>query len=148
MSYDVFRPGPAELDALSELFNAYRQFYRRESDVARCRVFINERMAKQDSVLKMLRHDGVLKGFLQVYPTLSSISLGNIWLINDLYVDVGARGHGFGEALLNDVIEEANALSIVMLRISTEATNTNAYALYKKVGFEPDTKFKYLNYFI
>lgn len=65
---------PADLSAMADLFDRYRQFYDQTPDRMLAREFIGQRMAKRESVI--LVADGVgegLLGFRQLYPSFCSV---------------------------------------------------------------------------
>lgn len=135
-------------ERLSHLFKDYRAFYKKNDGLEVSREFIRERLLKHDSIIFISLIDKEPIGFIQVYPTLSSINVGEVWLINDLYIDEGARGLGVASKLLTKIIDEARSTDVGMIRISTELTNSPALKLYKKLGFEPDNRFQHFNYFV
>ena len=71
-----------------------------------------------------------------------------VWLsaadctLEDLYVEPGARGSGFGRALVEAALERARERGCGRVVLDTRNTNTTAVALYESVGFssgrEPD----------
>lgn len=46
--------------------------------------FLDLRLRKKDSTIFVAVLDGKLVGFVQLYPLLDSLKLGNLWLLNDL----------------------------------------------------------------
>ena len=47
----------------------------------------------------MAFEEGNPVGFVQLYPSFSSVSMVRSWVLNDLYVKESARKKGFGEEL-------------------------------------------------
>lgn len=133
----------ADIEALSVLFDGYRQFYGRDSDVAAARQFLLERFEHGESVL-FIAHDGANPvGFTQLYPSFSSVSLGRIFVLNDLFVNEGGRRKGVASGLLSASIDFARAVGAIRLGLSTSLTNTTAQALYEGEGWERDDDFFY-----
>lgn len=125
-----------DLDQLSNLFDGYRVFYRKESDIASVKSFLKDRLTKSDSVIYVAENsDGELAGFTQLYPLFSSTRMKKIWLLNDLFVNPTFRGKGVSVGL----IEKAKTLVIESgahgMFLETEKTNTIGNNLYPKVGF-------------
>src|SRR4051794_6810930 len=89
-----------ELNSLAELFDSYRVFYQQESNVEGARNFLKERLENEDSVVFIAYDEGNPIGFVQLYPTFSSVSMKRSWTLNDLYVNASARKKGFGEKLI------------------------------------------------
>ena len=95
-----------DLELLSPLFDSYRVFYKRESDLKAAREFLAQRFAKEDSVVFLaLSEDGDGLGFTQLYPLFSSVSMQPVYVLNDLFVHESARGQGVGGALMKHAME-------------------------------------------
>lgn len=141
----VGEAGPRDLDEAAALFDAYRVFYRQGSDLAAARAFLSERFKRKDAVLLLARHQGVAAGFVQLYPSLSSVSMKRIWILNDLYVAPGARRLGVGRRLMDSARAHAAKTGAIRLELTTEHDNTTAQALYERCGYARDTVFyKYI----
>src|SRR5258708_33319614 len=90
-----------DLDLLVPLFDAYRQFYRKPSDLDLARRFLSERFQHNQSIIFLAaRQDGSAVGFTQLFPSFSSASAARIFIFNDLYVRPGARPALVGTFLL------------------------------------------------
>ncbi|MBH0193665.1 MAG: GNAT family N-acetyltransferase, partial [Nitrospira sp.] len=97
-----------DLDRLIPLFDAYRQFYGQSSDLSRARQFLKDRLAREESVVLIAEdHDGAGIGFVQLYPTFSSILAARMYLLSDLFVIPSARRQGVGALLLKVAAETA-----------------------------------------
>src|SRR5580765_8000699 len=94
-----------DLDGLVPLFDGYRQFYRQGSEPDRIRKFLLDRFEHNESVIFVALKDGMAVGFTQLYPSFSSGALARIFILNDLFVDPGARHVGAGGALLQAAVE-------------------------------------------
>jgi GNAT superfamily N-acetyltransferase len=133
-----------DLDALSVLFDGYRQFYGRDSDVPGAKAFLLDRYNHGESTL-FIAHDGANPvGFTQLYPSFSSVSLGRIYILNDLFVSEAGRRKGVGAQLLAAAIDYAKTVGAIRLALSTANTNTSAQALYEMTGWERDDDFFYV----
>jgi hypothetical protein len=64
---------PADLPAVAELFDLYRQFYKQAPDAEGARAFIAARQARQESVI-LLAETGT--GPLALLPALPQLLLG------------------------------------------------------------------------
>lgn len=137
----IERAGPGDLDALVPLFEAYRAFYRREPEPDRARAFLEARLAKGDSTVFLARRDGKALGFVQLYPTFSSVRLERMWILNDLFVDPDARGGGVGRALMERARAHAEETGAAGLSLETERTNAPAAALYRSLGWRREEAF-------
>jgi GNAT superfamily N-acetyltransferase len=126
----------ADIDTLVVLFDQYRQFYKQRSDPQGARAFLLDRIRNAQSVL-FLAHDGDTPlGFVQMYPSFESISLGRKFIFNDLYVTQEARKRGVGKALIDAAAGYARALGCNSLGLSTARDNHTAQALYRATGWE------------
>ena len=127
--------GIADIDALAPLFDAYRQFYGKDPDLAIARAFLLERLQRGESVIFVsgTTADPAL-GFTQLYPCFSSVSAARSFLLNDLYVLPQARRTGVAIALLSAATEFARAAGADSLSLSTALDNTGAQALYRSLA--------------
>jgi ribosomal protein S18 acetylase RimI-like enzyme len=131
-----------DLPELSRLFDAYRVFYRQASDLAAAERFLRERFARRDSeLLVAAREAGGLAGFTQLYPSLSSVSLARVFVLNDLYVDPDARRSGVGRALIEAAHAFARSRGAVRVSLETARDNAAAQRLYDALGYERDAAF-------
>ena len=140
----VRRATIADLDALAPLFDAYRVFYGKASDLAAARAFLHARIRSGESTVfvALLAEDAV--GFTQLYPGFSSVSIAPIHVLNDLFVSDAGRRQGVGAALLAAAIDFARAAGSVRLALSTARTTIAAQALYESTGWTRDEE--YLTY--
>ena len=130
-----------DLEGLSNLFNLYRLFYKQESDLEGAKAYIKERIENKESVLFVVKDEQNYVGFIQLYPTFSSISMKRAWILNDLYVDEKARKQGVGELLLHKAKEYAIETGAKYLSLSTAKDNYSAQRLYEKNGYKMDSQF-------
>ncbi len=137
----VARAAPAHLGALAELFDGYRQFYRKASDPGAARAFLADRLDAGDSVIFVAEADGRLVGFVQLYPLFSSVRMRRVWLLNDLYVSPDARRGGHGRALMEAARAFATDDGAAALQLATEWDNAGGRALYESLGYRRDTAF-------
>ena len=132
----------SDLPELARLFDAYRVFYRQPADRGAAERFLRERFARGDSFVFVAERDGArLAGFTQLYPSLSSVSLARIFVLNDLFVDPDVRRGGVGRALLAAAHDFAKGQGAVRVSLETARDNTTAQRLYEAVGYERDAVF-------
>jgi GNAT superfamily N-acetyltransferase len=131
----------SDLDGLVPLFDRYRQFYRQPSEPDRIRKFLLDRIEHNQSVIFVAVKDGALTGFTQLYPSFSSGALARIFILNDLFVDPGARRVGAATALLQAAAEYGRSFHALRLVLSTEVGNAVAQSLYEKLGWKRNTEF-------
>ena len=137
----IVRAGEEHLDDLARLFDAYRQFYEQPPDLPGAWTFLNERLANDDSVIFLALRDGVGVGFTQLYPSFTSVRMGPLWILYDLFVTPGARRQGIGRALLEHARRFGLESGAVRLELSTAIDNEPAQALYESLGWVRDTEF-------
>lgn len=134
----ISRAGPADLDALALLFDAYRQFYAQASDVPRARDWLRSRLRVGESVVLLARRGGALVGFVQLYPMFSSVRTAKTWILNDLYVEAAARRGGVARALLDAAATFAREDGAAGISLETTRDNAAARALYRAAGWNED----------
>ena len=131
------------LPLLAQLFDAYRVFYERPSDIEAVHAYLLQRISKLESVIFLaVSEDGREgQGFVQLYPSFSSLSLKRIWILYDLYVSPGARRQGLGRALMDRAREFAGAAGADHLELSTAKDNLPAQSIYESLGYVRDIDF-------
>ncbi|KGM45767.1 GNAT family N-acetyltransferase [Neobacillus niacini] len=132
-----------ELHSLAELFDSYRIFYKQESNLEGAVSFLKERLVNEESVIFLAYEDSNPVGFVQLYPTFSSVSMKRSWVLNDLYVNASARKKGFGEKLIKKAIEFAEETGAKGVALETGHDNVTAQSLYEKIGFKKETNYFY-----
>ncbi|TCT23538.1 GNAT family N-acetyltransferase [Thermomonas haemolytica] len=138
MTVSISRAGPADLDALAALFDAYRQFYGQPADLARAREWLRSRLRLGESVALLARRDGQPAGFVQLYPMFSSVRTARTWILNDLFVDPAARRQGVARALLEAAAGFARSDGAAGIALETAQDNAAARALYRAAGWRED----------
>lgn len=127
---------------LAGLFDLYRQFYHKESDVLGAEQFLSERMQKGESVVFVAEMSGgALCGFVQLYPSFTSLGMARSWILNDLYVVEDARRLGVARLLMSAAHELANSTGAHTINLETQMTNTEAQSLYQSLGYEVESEF-------
>lgn len=124
-----------DLDSIASLFDAYRIFYRKESDLDAASVFIKERITNNESIIYLAFIEDVPVGFTQLYPIFSSTRMKRVWLLNDLYVDKKHRGKGISKMLLNQSKQLAKDTKAAAVVLETEKSNDIGNQLYPSAGF-------------
>lgn len=132
-----------ELEPMTELFDLYRRFYQQESDLEGAKQFLRERISKDQSVAFISFEGDEPLGFVQLYPSFSSVSMKPSWILNDLYVKKETRGRGIGENLLQTAIQFAAETGAKGLFLETANDNENAQRLYEKIGFKKEANYFY-----
>ena len=135
-----------QLDDLVPLFDAYRVFYKEPSDLERAKNFLLERIQNSESVV-FLAYDGTRAlGFVQLYPSFSSVSTNRLWILNDLYIIPESRGLRVGERLIERALQLARDSNAKGVQLETAHTNLSGQKLYERLGFERED-LEYRTYF-
>ncbi|MHB8604519.1 MAG: GNAT family N-acetyltransferase [Thermoplasmatota archaeon] len=130
----IARAGVDDVRLLAPLFDAYRVFYGQSSDAEGASNFLRARLAKGESVVLLALRENFPVGFVQLYPSFSSVSMKRLWILNDLFVDPAARGRGVGHALL--AAAEAHARETLAKGLVLETGKENpAATLYASCGY-------------
>ena len=141
MSIGIRRAREEDLEPLVSLFDAYRQFYGQPTDLRLARSFLEERFQRQESLVLVSERSGSLLGFVQLFPSFSSVSARRSFILNDLFVVPEARRLGVARALLHEAAQLGRSLGAVRLSLSTAKTNHAAQALYASLGWTRDEVF-------
>jgi len=131
----------SDLEALVPLFDGYRHFYGRPSDMCAARDFLLSRFNHGESALFIAHEGNAPVGFAQLYPSFSSVSLSRTFVLNDLFVHEHARRKGVAKKLMSAAVEFAGSLGAVRISLTTATTNETAQALYQSAGWKRDEQF-------
>lgn len=133
----IIQVDTTHIDQVVGLFDAYRVWYRKESDKETAKNFLLQRIKNGESIIYACENEeGSLVGFTQLYPIFSSVRMKRMWLLNDLFVDPDFRGKGISKMLINqakDLCKKTNASGVLL---ETERTNDIGNKLYPATGFE------------
>lgn len=133
-----------DLESLTFLFNEYRLFYKKETDLQGCRRFIAERIANNESVIFVAENsDLIIVGFVQLYPLFSSTRLKRLWLLNDLFIQPEFRSKGISTALINASKTLCLQTGGCGILLETAKDNVIGNNLYRKTGFSLDSGHHY-----
>lgn len=138
---EILKATPADVGDAAPLFDAYRQFYGKPSDLEAARRFLFARLSKAESVLFIARVGGRVAGFVNLYPIFSSVNLTRQWILNDLFVAPEARKLGVGRALMERARQLAEATQANGLALETAIDNQAAQKLYESLGWKRDEEF-------
>jgi len=82
---------------------------------------------------------GQALGFVQLFPTFSSIEAHRTWLLGDLFTAPAARGRGVGKQLMNTARAFALLSGAKGLTLETATDNHVAQRLYESLGYVRDS---------
>lgn len=126
-----------DIENLCDLFDQYRVFYRKESDLKGAKQFLTDRISNMESEI-FIAEDSAnrLLGFVQLYPIFSSTQMKRVWLLNDLFVSPKSRGKGISVELINKAKELVRQTKAAGMFLETEKSNRIGNKLYPKTGFK------------
>lgn len=139
----IVQAGLPHVDAVAEVFDAYRQYYGQQTDIAGARQFLAERIANKESVIFLALEANQPLGFTQLYPMFSSVSMRRSWTLNDLYVKETLRSKGIGKALLATAQNFITTQGHKGLLLETTPDNTKAQNLYERLGWVREQNYFY-----
>jgi ribosomal protein S18 acetylase RimI-like enzyme len=129
-----------DLDKVTKLFDQYRLFYGKKTDLKGAKKFLTERVSKNDSVIYIAENpENKIIGFVQLYPLFSSTRMRKFWLLNDLFVDPDHRSEGIAIELINKAKELVKSTDACGMYLETEKSNVIGNKLYPKTGFKLNT---------
>ena len=145
MEIHIQQATPQDAALIAPLFDAYRVFYGQPTDLSLAHTFISDRLTAGESTIFMATTSGhQVAGFVQLYPTFSSVSAKPAWILNDLFVSSQHRGHGIAKRLMLQAQQFAKDTSANNISLETAPDNQPARALYESLGYELETH--YLSY--
>jgi len=135
-----------DIPRLTTLFDAYRVFYGRASAHRAAGEFLAARLSTGESIILVAgrpRSDEIV-GFAQLFRGFSSLSLGAVIVLNDLFVIPSARRHGVGGRLVDAAIEYARQIAALSVDLEAHPDNAAAIRLYREKGFVADEEFVHM----
>ncbi|PKG37863.1 GNAT family N-acetyltransferase [Psychromonas sp. Urea-02u-13] len=129
------------LDKLVVLFEEYRFFCGFERSPKETKAFLKKLIVNEESVIFIAvdpETDSIM-GFVNLYPSYSTLALQRLWILNDLGVSGDFRGKGVSKALIFKVQEFAKQSNAIRIELKTGCTNTTALSLYQSMNFTVDT---------
>lgn len=137
----ILRATSGDIERIAPLFDQYRRFYDQPSDLEAARSFLADRLSRDESVLFYASVEGTVVGFVQMYPSFSSVSLRRLWILNDLFVSPDSRGQSVGRRLLEAAADFARQTKARGLTLKTAHDNLPAQRLYESLGWRRDSRF-------
>ncbi|HEY0244967.1 MAG TPA: GNAT family N-acetyltransferase [Mucilaginibacter sp.] len=144
LNISIKRIAVNEVQFVVNLFDSYRVFYKKQSDLGLAERFLKDRLANNESVIFVAFIDETPVAFTQLYPKYSSANAIKNWILNDLFVNEQYRKQGIGKQLIDTAIDFAKNNDAKYVQLETAIDNYNAQHLYEAIGFlkqGPDTEF-------
>lgn len=136
-----------DMQVLTMLFDEYRVFYGLASDPRGAGEFLAARLSAGESVVLLAvgdPHEGIV-GFTQLFRGFSSLSLGTVIILNDLFVVPSARRRGVGGQLVDAAVEYAKQCGALRLDLEAHPDNAPAMRLYHAKGFVWNIEFAHMS---
>ena len=132
---------PDDFEKIGEVFNLYRQFYEKESNIEACKNYIYERLINNEAQIFYIENEKECMGITQLYTTFDSLELSKKIILYDLYVRSEYRNKGIGRMLMNAAKNFAEKKGVTSIELSTSINNKNAQSLYESLEYQRDTEF-------
>ena len=133
-------------EKVGEVFDLYRQFYKKDPDKIISIDYIKQRLTNKESTIFFVEENNVCIGIVQLYITFDSLELAKKIILYDLFVKSEYRKKGIGTMLMNVSKNFAEKNNISGIELSTAISNGTAQSLYESLGYERDTEF--YNYYL
>ena len=133
-------------EKIGEVFDLYRQFYKKNPDKIISIEYIKQRLTNKESTIFFVEEDNVCIGIVQLYITFDSLELSKKIILYDLFVRSEYRKKGIGAMLMDASKDFAENNGITGIELSTAISNGTAQRLYESLGYERDNEF--YNYYL
>ena len=133
-------------EKIGEVFDLYRQFYKKNPDKIISIEYIKQRLTNKESTIFFIEEDNVCIGIVQLYVTFDSLELSKKIILYDLFVRSEYRKKGIGAMLMDASKDFAENNGITGIELSTAISNGTAQRLYESLGYERDNEF--YNYYL
>lgn len=122
-------------------------FYEQEPNPLKYEAYLRKRLESYEATI-FLAYDenSEAPGFVLNYHSFSSVFLGKIIVLNDLYVIERQRKKGIGQSLIERTFKLAQDSGALRVDLGTAKTNITAQGLYEKIGFVKDTEYYSYSY--
>lgn len=125
-----------DLPQLTKIFDQYRVFYHKSSDIPAAGVFLKDRIEKKESEIFIAEKGDQIIGFVQLFPIFSSTRMSRYWLLNDLYVNEKHRGKGYSKQLIEEAKKLCRSSNASGILLETGKGNEVGNQLYPSCGFK------------
>ena len=136
----------ADAEKIGEVFDLYRQFYKKAPDKTLSVEYIKQRLSNKESTIFFVEVNNICMGIVQLYITFDSLELAKKIVLYDLFVKSEYRKKGIGRMLMNASKNFAEKNNISGIELSTAISNGTAQNLYESLGYERDLE--YYNYYL
>ena len=146
-TYDIQPALLSDVAELAALFDAYRVFYGAEPAPRKADAFIHGLISHRKTHFFLAREAVGLAvlGFVHLMPSISTVAMRPIWLLEDLYVAPAGRRKGVATALMTYGENFARETGAERLTLATAHDNRRAQSLYKRMGYAKEEHFWYFH---
>ena len=144
MNVSVTVPDDDGFQSFVDLFEQYRAHFGQAADPDRSRAWLTDATTTGPMRAFLARVDGVAAGICLIAICPASLTLGEFWMVRDIFVDPRWRRTGVARALLDAVRAAAQQRGALRLTLQTEDDNVAALRLYEACGFGPVTGLRQL----
>ncbi len=144
-TFDIQPALLTDVAELGALFDAYRVFYKAESAPIETEAFVQGLITQRKTHFFLAREaEGQpALGFVHLMPSISTVAMRPIWLLEDLYVAPAGRRKGVAAALMAHAESFARQTGAERLTLATAHDNRTAQSLYKQMGYAKEEHFWY-----
>lgn len=136
-----------DIEQVALLFDAYRVFYEKPSDIVAAKNFLLERFENKESTIFVAENaENKIVGFVQLYPLFSSTRMKKLLLLNDLYISEDYRGKGISVQLIDACKAFCITTNACGLMLETAKSNVVGNKLYPKTDFVLDKDHNYYSW--
>ncbi|MBK9734319.1 MAG: GNAT family N-acetyltransferase [Saprospiraceae bacterium] len=144
MSYQIRLLNMDDIPSVAILFDQYRIFYNKETNVSDAIIFLTDRFINNESVVFVaVDSNDIITGFTQLYPLFSSTRMKRLWLLNDLFVHPKYRSKGISKLLIDAAKNWCYKTKACGLMLETSKSNEIGNKLYPATAFELDEDHNY-----
>jgi ribosomal protein S18 acetylase RimI-like enzyme len=146
IQYTIHKANANDAELIAPLFNEYRKFYKQKDNIRLSAQFLQDRLFNSQSIV-FFAFDPIKKiccGFVQLYPSFSSVQAKSILILNDLFVYENYREQGIGRSLINNAHNYAISNGYASVILETASYNHSAQKLYQNLGYKENKD--YINY--
>lgn len=130
MSFTITQVVPAQAKAIAPLFDQFRLLNHQQSNLQTAEQYLTARLMKQESIIfAAVTTEKKYLGYVQLYPTYSSMTAGRILIMRDMFVVNEARRQGIASALLKHAAEYAKDIHAQRIVVVAEKDNVAAQHL-------------------
>ncbi len=144
-TFDIQPALLTDVAELAGLFDAYRVFYGAEPAPLKADAFVHGLIIHGKTHFFLAREaEGLpMLGFVHLMPSISTVAMRPIWLLEDLFVAPASRQKGVATALMAYAENFARQTGAERLTLATAHDNSTAQFLYKRMGYVKEEHFWY-----